>query len=56
MAFLFRKFHTSKNQYKMISKKVANVQEALKGVSDNMTFMFGGFGLIRNCQKMPLQN
>jgi 3-oxoacid CoA-transferase subunit A len=29
----------------MISKKVANVQEALKGVSDNMTFMFGGFGL-----------
>ena len=29
----------------MISKKVANVQEALKGVTDNMTFMFGGFGL-----------
>lgn len=29
----------------MISKKVANVQEALKGVKDNMTFMFGGFGL-----------
>jgi 3-oxoacid CoA-transferase subunit A len=29
----------------MISKKVANVQEALKGVSDDMTFMFGGFGL-----------
>lgn len=29
----------------MISKKVANVQEALKGVSDNMTCMFGGFGL-----------
>ncbi|WP_298901039.1 CoA transferase subunit A [uncultured Psychroserpens sp.] len=29
----------------MISKKVANVQEALQGVSDNMTFMFGGFGL-----------
>ena len=29
----------------MISKKVANVHEALKGVSDNMTFMFGGFGL-----------
>jgi 3-oxoacid CoA-transferase subunit A len=24
---------------------VANVQEALKGVTDNMTFMFGGFGL-----------
>ncbi|MGB3606206.1 MAG: CoA transferase subunit A [Psychroserpens sp.] len=29
----------------MINKKVANVQEALKGVSNNMTFMFGGFGL-----------
>lgn len=29
----------------MISKKVANVQDALQGVSDNMTFMFGGFGL-----------
>ena len=29
----------------MISKKVDNVSEALQGVSDNMTFMFGGFGL-----------
>lgn len=29
----------------MINKKVANVTEALQGVSDNMTFMFGGFGL-----------
>ena len=29
----------------MIVKKVANVSEALKGVKDNMTFMFGGFGL-----------
>lgn len=29
----------------MINKKVANVQEALKGVSNNMTFMLGGFGL-----------
>ncbi|MBV7270089.1 CoA transferase subunit A [Winogradskyella luteola] len=29
----------------MINKKVANVTEALRGVSDNMTFMFGGFGL-----------
>lgn len=29
----------------MINKKVANVKEALNGVSDNMTFMFGGFGL-----------
>lgn len=29
----------------MINKKVANVSEALQGVSDNMTCMFGGFGL-----------
>jgi 3-oxoacid CoA-transferase subunit A len=29
----------------MINKKVANVVEALDGVSDHMTFMFGGFGL-----------
>ncbi|MFK7833295.1 MAG: CoA transferase subunit A [Winogradskyella sp.] len=29
----------------MINKKVANITEALDGVSDNMTFMFGGFGL-----------
>ncbi|MDT0558118.1 CoA transferase subunit A [Ichthyenterobacterium sp. W332] len=29
----------------MISKVVPNVSEALKGVDDNMTFMFGGFGL-----------
>jgi len=29
----------------MINKKVANITEALEGVSDNMTFMFGGFGL-----------
>ena len=29
----------------MINKKVANVTEALNGVSDHMTFMFGGFGL-----------
>ena len=29
----------------MINKKVADVQEALKGVSSNMTFMLGGFGL-----------
>ncbi|NRA91664.1 MAG: CoA transferase subunit A [Psychroserpens sp.] len=29
----------------MINKKVANVSEALQGVADNMTFMFGGFGL-----------
>ncbi len=29
----------------MISKKVANVSEALQGISDNMTCMFGGFGL-----------
>jgi len=29
----------------MIHKQVANVQEALKGVTDNMTMMLGGFGL-----------
>ncbi|GBF18448.1 MULTISPECIES: CoA transferase subunit A [Arenibacter] len=29
----------------MIRKTVANVQEALKGVKDGMTFMLGGFGL-----------
>ena len=29
----------------MINKKVANIEEALKGVTDNMTLMFGGFGL-----------
>ena len=29
----------------MINKKVANVDEALQGVSDAMTFMLGGFGL-----------
>lgn len=29
----------------MINKTVANVQEALKGVRNGMTFMLGGFGL-----------
>lgn len=29
----------------MINKKVNNVVVALEGVKDNMTFMFGGFGL-----------
>jgi 3-oxoacid CoA-transferase subunit A len=29
----------------MIRKTVANVQEALEGVKDGMTFMLGGFGL-----------
>jgi len=29
----------------MIRKTVSNVQEALKGVNDGMTFMLGGFGL-----------
>jgi len=28
-----------------MNKKVADVQEALKGVENNMTFMLGGFGL-----------
>src|SRR5699024_1551849 len=29
----------------MIKKTVSNVQEALQGVEDGMTFMVGGFGL-----------
>ena len=29
----------------MINKKVNNVQEALEGVKNGMTFMLGGFGL-----------
>ncbi|MBK9150874.1 MAG: CoA transferase subunit A [Saprospiraceae bacterium] len=29
----------------MISKKVKNVQEALRGITDGMTLMLGGFGL-----------
>lgn len=29
----------------MINKQVANVNEAVKGLTDNMTCMFGGFGL-----------
>ncbi|APD06133.1 3-oxoacid CoA-transferase [Flavobacteriaceae bacterium UJ101] len=29
----------------MINKKIENVQQALKGVQDGMTFMLGGFGL-----------
>ena len=29
----------------MINKKVNNVREALLGVTNNMTFMLGGFGL-----------
>lgn len=29
----------------MINKKVDSVDEALRGVNNNMTFMFGGFGL-----------
>ncbi len=29
----------------MINKTVSNVQEACRGVKDNMTFMLGGFGL-----------
>ena len=44
MAFLFRNFLSQKLQY-MISKKVDNVAVALEGISDNMTCMFGGFGL-----------
>lgn len=44
MAFLFCIFRYQ-NLRIMINKKVANVSEALEGVKDNMTFMFGGFGL-----------
>ena len=29
----------------MINKVVSNIDEALKGVESNMTFMVGGFGL-----------
>ena len=29
----------------MINKKVNNVREALQGIEDGMTIMFGGFGL-----------
>ena len=29
----------------MINKKVRNIEEAIRGVESNMTFMFGGFGL-----------
>src|SRR5690606_24491130 len=29
----------------MINKKVNSVKEATEGISDNMTFMLGGFGL-----------
>ena len=29
----------------MINKTVNNIEEALKGIESNMTFMFGGFGL-----------
>jgi len=28
----------------MINKKVKSVTEAVEGISDNMTFMLGGFG------------
>ena len=44
MVFLFRIFRYRK-LIMMINKKVAHVSEALEGVKDNMTFMFGGFGL-----------
>ena len=44
MAFLFRNFQALNLTY-MINKKVDNVELALQGVKDNMTFMLGGFGL-----------
>jgi 3-oxoacid CoA-transferase subunit A len=47
----------------MIHKKVNNVQEALEGIQDNMTLMFGGFGLcgipenaINELEKKQLKN
>jgi 3-oxoacid CoA-transferase subunit A len=44
MTNLFRNFPLLK-EFKMINKKVTDVNEALKGVKDNMTLMLGGFGL-----------
>jgi 3-oxoacid CoA-transferase subunit A len=44
MGFLFCIFKTTKLNI-MINKKVANVQVALQGISNNMTLMIGGFGL-----------
>lgn len=44
MVFLFRNFQYQK-AVAMINKEVKSVHEALDGVEDNMTFMFGGFGL-----------
>ena len=37
----------------MINKIVDNIDQALEGVESNMTFMFGGFGLLqfRNLQE-----
>ena len=43
MVFLFCNFQFQKRDT-MINKKVEGVSEALIGVSDNMTFMLGGFG------------
>jgi len=44
MVFLFRNFQIQ-NQNQMINKKVEDISIALEGVSNNMTLMFGGFGL-----------
>jgi 3-oxoacid CoA-transferase subunit A len=44
MVFLFRIFK-SKIIFFMINKEVANVQEAVKGLTDDMVLMVGGFGL-----------
>jgi len=45
MVFFIRIFKSIKLCLFMIDKKVANVQEALKGLTDHMVLMVGGFGL-----------
>jgi 3-oxoacid CoA-transferase subunit A len=44
MVFL-SKIYVNTRQINMISKKVNTVQEAIQGIKNNMTIMFGGFGL-----------
>jgi 3-oxoacid CoA-transferase subunit A len=41
----FYTFKTRKTNKRMITRKVNSVQEALNGITDNMTIMLGGFGL-----------
>ena len=44
-AHFFYTFKTRKTNKRMITRKVNSVQEALNGITDNMTIMLGGFGL-----------